>query len=212
MNAVDTSALRHRRGMMFVLSSPSGAGKTSLSRALLEADEQLTLSVSATTRAKRPGESDGIDYFFMSEAEFLDKAAANEFLEHAKVFDAHYGTPGHFVEQKLQSGMDVIFDIDWQGTQRLRKTCPQDLVSIFILPPSMQELEARLKKRAQDNEDTVLRRMTKAASEISHWDEYDYVIVNQDFEQSLNQLRAILTAERCKQQRQTGLKSFVESL
>jgi guanylate kinase len=208
----DDSAFNQRRGMMFVLSSPSGAGKTSLSRALLEADEHLTLSVSATTRAMRPGESDGIDYFFMSDAEFLDKAAANEFLEHAKVFDSHYGTPKSFVEQQLTSGQDVIFDIDWQGTQRLRKTCPQDLVSIFILPPSMTELESRLKKRAQDSEDIVLRRMTKAASEISHWDEYDYVIVNKDFDHSLQKLQAILTAERNKRIRRPGLARFVESL
>ena len=205
-------AYQKRRGMMLVLSSPSGAGKTSLSRALIEQDPHLVLSISATTRPKRPGEQDGKDYFFLSESEFLNRAAANQFLEHAKVFDAHYGTPVSFVDEQLEAGMDVLFDIDWQGTQRLRQKRPQDLVSVFILPPSMQELEARLRKRAQDSEETVLRRMTKAASEISHWDEYDYVIVNKDFDHSLEKLEAILTAERCKRQRRPGLKEFIASL
>lgn len=201
-----------RRGMMLVLSSPSGAGKTSLSRALLEDDPALTLSISATTRAMRPGEQDGVDYFFLNESSFLDKVSAGDFLEHAKVFGYHYGTPASFVEAQLTSGKDVIFDIDWQGTQRMRKKRPDDLVSIFILPPSMAELENRLRSRAQDSDETVLRRMTKAAGEISHWDEYDYIIVNQDFEHSLTMLRSILAAERCKRARQPGLSSFVESL
>lgn len=201
-----------RRGMMFVLSSPSGAGKTSLSRALISQDDHLVLSISATTRAMRPGEQEGKDYFFMSERDFLDSASGNQFLEHAKVFDAHYGTPAQFVDSQLEAGMDVLFDIDWQGTQRLRHKRPEDLVSIFILPPSMQELEERLRKRAQDSDETVLRRMTKAASEISHWDEYDYVIVNKDFDHSLEKLQAILTAERCKRNRRPGLKAFVDSL
>lgn len=208
----DDPKFDQRRGMMFILSSPSGAGKTSLSRALLDSDPYLTLSVSSTTRDMRPGESEGIDYFFMDDKEFLNRAAADEFLEHAKVFDAHYGTPRKFVNEKLDSGLDVIFDIDWQGTQRLRKTCPQDLVSIFILPPSMKELEARLRKRAQDDEETVLRRMTKAAGEISHWNEYDYVIVNKDFDHSLDKLKSILSAERCKRTRRPGLQAFVENL
>lgn len=209
---LDDSHFNKRRGMMFVLSSPSGAGKTSLSRALIAADEYLTLSISATTRTIRPGEEEGKDYFFMSERDFLDQASADQFLEHAKVFDAHYGTPAQFVDEKLEAGKDVIFDIDWQGTQRLRQKRPQDLVSVFILPPSMQELESRLRKRAQDDEETVLRRMTKAASEISHWDEYDYVIVNKDFDHSLEKLQAILTAERCKRTRRPGVRKFVESL
>ena len=201
-----------RRGMMLVLSSPSGAGKTSLSRALLEDEPELEMSISATTRVMRPGEVDGQDYFFLSESDFLDKAAAGEFLEHAKVFDYHYGTPASYVEQQLQRGKDVIFDIDWQGTQRLRQKRPDDLVSVFILPPSMAELENRLRSRAQDSDDIVLRRMTKAASEISHWGEYDYVIVNRDFDHSLQLLRAILAAERCKRIRQPGLTEFIAQL
>lgn len=209
---MDESPYNQRRGMMFILSSPSGAGKTSLSHALIEQDAHLVLSISTTTRPKRPREIDGVDYFFANESDFLDRAAKDEFLEHAKVFDAHYGTPAQFVDDHLDSGTDVLFDIDWQGTQRLRQKRPQDLVSIFILPPSMQELEARLRKRAQDDDDTVLRRMTKAAGEISHWDEYDYVIVNKDFDHSLEKLQAILTAERCKRTRRPGLKGFVDSL
>ncbi|MDG1287364.1 MAG: guanylate kinase [Rickettsiales bacterium] len=201
-----------RRGMMFVLSSPSGAGKTSLSRALIEDDEHLILSISATTRDIRPGEEAGKDYFFLSERDFLNKSANDEFLEHAKVFDHHYGTPSQFVDEQLLGGTDVLFDIDWQGTQRLRQKRPDDLVSIFILPPSMEELEDRLRKRAQDNDETVLRRMTKASSEISHWDEYDYVIVNKDFDDSLEKLRAILMAERCKRIRRPGVKDFVDNL
>lgn len=209
---MDDATYNKRRGMMFVLSSPSGAGKTSLSKALIENDEHLLLSISATTRPIRPGEEDGKDYFFMSERDFLDKVSDNQFLEYAKVFDAHYGTPRSYVDMQLENGMDVLFDIDWQGTQRLRSKRPDDLVSIFILPPSMKELEARLKKRAQDSDDTVLRRMTKASGEISHWDEYDYVIVNKDFDRSLEKLKAILTAERSKRSRRPGLKEFVAGL
>lgn len=209
---LDEAKFDKRRGMMFVLSSPSGAGKTSLSRALIESDPHLVLSISATTRPMRPKEVEGKDYFFLSETEFLNRVSHNDFLEYAKVFDAHYGTPASFVNAQLEDGMDVLFDIDWQGTQRLRQKCPQDLVSVFILPPSMQELENRLRKRAQDSDDTVLRRMTKAASEISHWDEYDYVIVNKDFDHSLEKLRAILIAERNKRTRRPGLKDFVASL
>ncbi len=201
-----------RRGMMFVLSSPSGAGKTSLSRALLDGDEQLVLSISATTRPMRPGEENGRDYFFLSERDFLDKVSGGEFLEYAKVFGNHYGTPASFVEDQLASGRDVIFDIDWQGTQKLREKRPADLVSVFILPPSMAELERRLRSRAQDAEETVLRRMTKASGEISHWAEYDYVIINNDFDQSLDLLRCILYAERCKRSRQPGLEGFIEKL
>jgi guanylate kinase len=209
MNTITNPA---RRGMMFVLSSPSGAGKTSLSRALLEADSNLVLSISATTRPSRPGEVAGKDYFFLSEREFLDKVSGGDFLEYAKVFGNHYGTPSSFVDQQLSAGHDVVFDIDWQGTQKLRDKRPADLVSVFILPPSMAELERRLRQRAQDAEETVLRRMTKASGEISHWAEYDYVLVNHDFDESLNNLRAILTAERCKRARQPGLATFVESL
>lgn len=209
---MESESYNKRRGMMFVLSSPSGAGKTSLSRALIEKDDHLVLSISATTRPIRPGEEDGKDYFFTDESDFLNRAAKNEFLEHAKVFDAHYGTPAQFVDEQLSAGMDVLFDIDWQGTQRLRQKRADDLVSIFILPPSMEELESRLRKRAQDDDQTVLRRMTKAASEISHWDEYDYVIVNKDFDYSLEKLQSILDAERCKRIRRPDIKAFVESL
>jgi guanylate kinase len=201
-----------RRGMMFVLSSPSGAGKTSLSRALIESDPQLVLSISATTRKARPGEKHGEDYFFLSESAFLDQVSEAKFLEYAKVFGHHYGTPAGFVDEQLVNGRDVIFDIDWQGNQRLHKKREADLVSVFILPPSMKELEQRLYKRAQDTEETVLRRMTKASGEIGHWHEYDYVIVNSDFERSLAMLRAIIAAERCKKARQPGLASFVEGL
>lgn len=201
-----------RRGMMLVLSSPSGAGKTSLSRALIESDPHLTLSISATTRAMRPGEVEGHDYFFLSEHDFLDQVSDGKFLEHAKVFGYHYGTPAAFVDEQLEQGRDVIFDIDWQGNQRLRKRRESDLVSVFILPPSMKELESRLRGRAQDSEEIVLRRMTKASGEISHWHEYDYIIVNRDFDLSLRLLRAILAAERCKRARQPGLKAFVDGL
>ncbi len=209
---MEDAPYNQRRGMMFVLSSPSGAGKTSLSRALIAADSHLTLSISATTRTMRPGEVHGSDYFFLTESDFLNRISDNQFLEYAKVFDAHYGTPASFVDEKLESGMDVLFDIDWQGTQRLRAKRPDDLVSIFILPPSMKELEARLHKRAQDDEETVLRRMTKASSEISHWDEYDYIIVNKDFDYSLMKLKAILEAERCKRIRRPGIRQFVANL
>ncbi len=208
----DLLQFNKRRGMMFVLSSPSGAGKTSLSRALIEDDKHLILSISATTRDMRPGEKDGKDYFFLSEKDFLNRVSNDEFLEYAKVFDHHYGTPAKFVDEQLEAGTDVLFDIDWQGTQRLRQKREQDLVSIFILPPSMEELESRLRKRAQDSDETVLRRMTKASSEISHWDEYDYVIVNKDFDDSLEKLRCILMAERCKRIRRPGIKEFVTNL
>lgn len=201
-----------RRGMMFVLSSPSGAGKTSLSRALLESDPHLVLSISSTTRERRPGEEHGRDYFFHSERQFLDMVADGQFLEHARVFGQHYGTPSAFVESNLQKGLDVVFDIDWQGTKQLREKKAEDLVSIFILPPSMLELESRLRRRAQDSDETVLRRMAKAATEISHWGEYDYVIINRDFDHSLELLRAILNAERCKRMRQPNLQEFVDSL
>jgi guanylate kinase len=201
-----------RKGMMFVLSSPSGAGKTSLSRALIENDPALVMSISATTRSPRPGEVNGKDYFFHSEKEFLDLVSDNRFLEHAKVFGYHYGTPAAFVDEQLASGRDVIFDIDWQGTKRLKQMRSEEVVSVFILPPSMAELESRLRKRAQDSEETVLRRMTKASSEISHWEEYDYVIINRDFDHSLELLRAILNAERCKRKRQPGLAAFVEKI
>lgn len=201
-----------RRGLMLVLSSPSGAGKTTISRALLRQDENLSLSISATTRQRRPGEVNGRDYFFVSEDEFARMVAQKEMLEHAVVFENRYGTPRDAVEQALASGRDVMFDIDWQGTQQVADQAPNDLVRIFVLPPSTEELEKRLYARAQDSEAVVAARMAKAADEMSHWAEYDYVIVNRDITESLAEVQAILTAERLKRERQIGLRDFVESL
>ncbi|MGB0671003.1 MAG: guanylate kinase [Rhodospirillales bacterium] len=201
-----------RRGLMLVLSSPSGAGKSTISRALLEREAQLTMSVSATTRAPRPGEEEGVHYFFMNKAYFGEMVANGEFLEHAHVFDHHYGTPRGPVEAALTAGRDVLFDVDWQGTQQLAHSARADLVSIFILPPSYAELERRLYARAQDPEEVVKRRMAKAASEMSHWREYDYIIVNEDIEVSVNQVQSILTGERLKRDRQVGLPEFVHEL
>ncbi len=197
---------------MFVMSSPSGAGKTTLSRGLLETDDEIVMSVSATTRAPRPGEVDGKDYYFASVEEFGLMVNRREFLEHAKVFDNYYGTPKAPVEEALASGQDVLFDIDWQGTQQLKQNAGADVVSVFILPPSTQELERRLHSRAQDSAEVVASRMSKAADEMSHWAEYDYIIVNQDIAQSSAQIRAILDAERLKRPRQTGLDGFVKGL
>jgi len=202
----------NRRGLMFVMSSPSGAGKTTLSRGLLAEDGEIVMSVSATTRAPRPGEVDGKDYYFVSVEEFGLMVNRSEFLEHAKVFGNYYGTPRAPVERSLSKGRDVMFDIDWQGTQQLRQNAGADVVSVFILPPSTQELERRLHTRAQDSDEVVGARMSKAADEMSHWAEYDYIIVNQDIEQSAAQIRAILDAERLKRPRQTGLDGFVKGL
>jgi guanylate kinase len=201
-----------RRGLMLVLSSPSGAGKTTLSRRLLENDNGLSLSVSMTTRPKRAGERDGIDYVFVT-GDAFDMAVRNgELLEHATVFDHRYGTPKAPVDVTLGRGRDVLFDIDWQGTQQLREKAREDLVSIFVLPPSHGELERRLKARAQDSDDVVARRMAKANDEISHWAEYDYVIVNDDLDQALAKITSILAAERLKRTRQIGLSDFVRGL
>ena len=194
---------------MLVLSSPSGAGKTTVARALLEADPQLKISVSATTRAPRPGEKDGSDYFFVTPERFNAMVSAGEFLEHARVFDHMYGTPRDAVERELAAGHDVLFDIDWQGTQKLRKTAPEDLVTVFILPPSLTELERRLRTRAQDSDDTVRRRMARANDEMSHWAEYDYVFINRDVAASIANVQTILAAERLKRSRQIGMSEFV---
>ena len=201
-----------RRGLMLVLSSPSGAGKTTLSRRLLESDGNIQLSVSATTRPMRPGETHGKDYHFLSIEEFDAWRADGKFLEHATVFGNRYGTPSHLVNDVLSSGRDVLFDIDWQGTQQLKEKKRDDLVSIFILPPSHDELERRLRSRAQDSEETVAGRMAKAADEISHWPEYDYVIVNTDVDKALGDIQAVLNAERLKRSRQTGISEFVGKL
>ncbi len=202
----------HRRGLMLVLSSPSGAGKTTLSRLLLASEPDLAMSVSATTRPMRPGEVEGKDYCFISEAEFTARRDKDEFLEHAKVFENYYGTPANMVEAALNSARDVLFDIDWQGTQQLKARAREDLVSVFILPPSKAELQKRLTTRAQDSAEIVAGRMAKASDEMSHWPEYDYVIVNEDVDAAHQQLRAILTAERLRRERQTGLPDFVKQL
>lgn len=197
---------------MLILSSPSGAGKTTLSRLLLEVDPNITMSISVTTRPPRPGEEDGKDYLFIDQQAYDQMVANGELLEHARVFDHAYGTPAGPVYQALEEGRDVLFDIDWQGTQQLAQEVHDDLVRIFILPPSTEELEARLIKRAQDPPEVVANRMSKAPDEMSHWAEYDYVIVNEDVERSLDQIRAILRAERMRRHRQTGLSDFVSGL
>ena len=201
-----------RRGLMLVLSSPSGAGKTTISRMLLDRDPNLSLSVSATTRDPRPGEVHGKDYLFVSGEEFERLVRDDGLLEHATVFENKYGTPKASVEAALAAGHDVLFDIDWQGTQQLREGMPQDLVSIFILPPSTSELERRLHTRAQDSEEVVRARMAKASDEMSHWAEYDYIIINDGLEQSLGEVEAILVAERLRRERRVGLRDFVENL
>lgn len=201
-----------RRGLMLVLSSPSGAGKTTLSRALLESDGDITMSVSATTRPPRPGETHGRDYYFLSTEDFGIMRNKGEFLEHAKVFGNYYGTPREPVEEALAHGHDVLFDIDWQGTQQLEEAAHEDVVKVFILPPSAQDLEKRLNSRAQDPADIVAARMEKASDEISHYQEYDYILINEDVEKSLMELRSILMAERLKRHRLTGLSNFVKRL
>ncbi|MEI9886636.1 MAG: guanylate kinase [Rhizomicrobium sp.] len=201
-----------RRGLMLVLSSPSGAGKSTLARALLGDDNNVRISVSATTRARRPGETEGKDYFFVTPERFEDMAKAGEFFEHAVVFGQRYGTPKRPVMGSLGNGLDVLFDIDWQGTQQLKEQARDDLVSIFVLPPSHDELERRLKARAQDSDDVVAQRMAKAASEISHWPEYDYVVVNRDLRRALEQVKAILEAERARRTRLVGVGEFVAEL
>ena len=207
-----TSPRIARRGLMLVLSSPSGAGKTTLARRLLESDGDITLSVSVTTRGPRNGEADGIDYHFIDEARFERMRAVGELLEWARVFDNHYGTPRAPVETAIAAGRDVLFDIDWQGAQQLEEKLPKDLVRVFILPPSAATLEARLRSRGQDSDEVVRRRMAAASAEISHWAEYDYVIVNADLEASLARLRAILAAERVKRERLLGLSAFVREM
>lgn len=201
-----------RRGLMLVLSSPSGAGKTTLSRRLLDSDPELTMSVSATTRHPRPGEVDGKDYYFLKTEDFGIMRNKDEFLESAKVFDNYYGTPRGPVEEALKAGKDVLFDIDWQGTQQLTENAKGDLVKVFILPPSAHELERRLKARAQDSDEVVFRRMAEASEEISHYSEYEYIIVNDDVDNTFRELQAILHAERLRLERQTGLSNFVKRL
>jgi guanylate kinase len=197
---------------MMVLSSPSGAGKTTISRRLLASDNGISLSVSVTTRPPRPNEVDGRDYRFIDATEFNLMVNREQLLEHAKVFGNYYGTPRLPVENTLADGRDVLFDIDWQGTQQLTEKARDDLVSVFILPPSWHELERRLFSRAQDEPSEINRRMAKASDEMSHWAEYDYVIINRDLEESVTAVRAILQSERLKRRRQVGLAEFVNGL
>jgi guanylate kinase len=201
-----------RRGLLLVMSSPSGAGKTTLSRALLARDPNVIMSVSVTTRPPRPGEVEGKDYFFVSKERFGQMRDRNELLEYAEVFGNYYGTPRRAVEDALMQGRDVLFDIDWQGTQQLAQAMEDDLVRIFILPPSAEDLSVRLIQRAQDSATVVAKRMAEAANEISHWPEYDYVIVNDSIAESGEQITAILTAERLKRRRRIGLTAFVRAL
>jgi guanylate kinase len=201
-----------RRGLLLVLSSPSGAGKTSLARALLEADPGISLSVSVTTRKPRPGETDGKDYTFVDAAKFEAMRDAGELVEWAKVFGNYYGTPQAPIEKAMNEGRDILFDIDWQGTQQLAERMSKDLVRVFVLPPSGPTLESRLRSRAQDPPDVVAKRMQQASAEISHWAEYDYVIVNTELANSIAGLSAILAAERLRRERLTGLSGFVRSL
>ena len=200
------------RGLMLALSSPSGAGKSSISGGLLLKDNFLELSVSVTTREKRPGEVEGKDYFFVDQAQFNSMVADDAFLEHAVVFDNSYGTLGGPVMDVLSRGQDVLFDVDWQGTQQLRQNALEDLVSIFILPPSIEELERRLYSRNQDSKNIVKSRMARAHEEISHWAEYDYIIINEEIEQSVTMAGSILTAERARRKRLCGLTDFVREL
>tara|TARA_B100001123_G_C15220567_1_gene991070 strand:+ start:85 stop:744 length:660 start_codon:yes stop_codon:yes gene_type:complete len=201
-----------RRGLMLVLSSPSGAGKTTVSRRLLQNDDNLTMSISVTTRRRRPGEVDGVDYIFVDNAEFSRMLNQKELLEHAKVFDNYYGTPIRRVEEALSAGLDVLFDIDWQGTQQVAQAARGDVASIVILPPSTRELERRLTRRAQDSAEVVARRMSKAADEMSHWREYDYIVVNDEIDDTVSQVTSILAAERLRRDRQIGLVDFVGHL
>ncbi len=201
-----------RRGMMLVLSSPSGAGKTTLAKRLLETDRNFTMSVSVTTRARRPSEVEGQDYLFITPAQFGEKVKRGELLEHATVFGHSYGTPRAPVDAALAQGHDILFDIDWQGTQQLKEKAREDVVSIFILPPSRGELERRLHSRAQDTAEIVRQRMAKANDELSHWAEYDYVVVNDDMAVADAKIAHIVEAERHKRARQTGLSEFVRTL
>ena len=201
-----------RRGLMLVLSSPSGAGKTTVSRELLAAEPDLVLSVSATTRTPRSSETGGVDYSFVDDSEFARRDAAGDFLESATVFGHRYGTPRARVEERLAAGGDVLFDIDWQGTQQLQSKMPDEIVSVFILPPSIEALEGRLRTRAQDPEDVLAERMARAGEEMSHWGEYDYVLINDDLGDTVASVRAILAAERLKRVRQRGLEAFVRGL
>ncbi len=210
--AHDQSDALNRRGLLFILSSPSGAGKTTISRMLLGADDAIELSVSATTRPPRSGEIDGVDYHFVSDAKFDAMVAEDDFYEWAEVFGNRYGTPKGYIRRGLKEGRDFLFDIDWQGTQQLKQKDEQDVVTVFILPPSLEALRQRLEGRGTDSEDVIDRRMDRARAEISHWAEYDYVVINDDVDACFVKVREILHAERMKRTRQTGLIPFVRGL
>ncbi|MDZ4368554.1 MAG: guanylate kinase [Afipia sp.] len=201
-----------RRGLMFVLSSPSGAGKSTLARMLIDTTPGLRMSVSVTTRAKRPGEVNGEHYHFIDKPKFDAMVNGKELLEHATVFDNSYGTPRQPVEDALSSGQDVLFDIDWQGTQQLREKARADIVTVFILPPSARDLEHRLHTRAQDSDEVIKRRMTKAGDEMNRWSEYDYIIINENVGMAFEAVKSVLIAERLKRERQIGLSAFVREL
>jgi len=203
---------RQRRGLLIVLSSPSGAGKSTISRMLLDADDNITMSVSATTRPMRPGEEEGLDYHFVDDTEFKRLIEADQFAEWAYVFDHLYGSPKEPIKEALREGRDTLFDIDWQGTQQLEYAFRTDLVRIFILPPSMQELERRLHERGTDTPEIIAGRMKRAAGEIGHWAEYDYVLINEDMDKCLEDVRAIIAAERLRRERQPYLLNFVREL
>ena len=204
--------MRRRRGLLIVLSSPSGAGKTTISRMLMDSDPLITMSVSATTRPMRPGETEGVDYHFVDDAEFERMVESGEFAEWAYVFDHRYGSPKEPIKDALKAGRDILFDIDWQGTQQLRGAFGTDLVRIFILPPSMEELERRLRARGTDSEAVIESRMRRAASEIGHWGEYDYVLINEDMDSCLEEVRSIIEAERLRRDRRPYLFDFVRRL
>jgi guanylate kinase len=212
MDLPPSATERRRRGLLIVLSSPSGAGKSTISRMLLDADPDVTMSVSATTRPKRPGERDDIDYHFVDDARFDRLIAAGEFVEWAHVFGYRYGTPKAPVKAALKEGRDILFDIDWQGARQLEPDFGEHLVTIFLLPPSMQELERRLQARGTDSAEVIADRMRRAADEIDHWAEYQYVLVNRDMDDCLTKVKAIVSAERSKRVRQTGLNPFVRDL
>lgn len=201
-----------RRGLMLILSSPSGAGKTTIVNALLASESRLKTSISVTTRSKRPNEVDGRDYYFVTPEEFQRRIDAEDFFEYADVFGNHYGTPKQFVLDTLHGGNDVVFDIDWQGTQQISQAARDDLVTVFILPPSLAELEARLQRRNQDSAEIISHRMREASSELSHWPEYNYVVINNNLDESVSTVRSILRAERHRRKRQVGLADFVNHM
>jgi len=212
MDLPEAAVDRSRRGLLIVLSSPSGAGKSTLSRMLMKADGDIAMSISATTRPMRPGEKDGVDYHFVDDAEFDRMVELQEFVEWAPVFGYRYGTPKAPVKAALKAGRDILFDIDWQGTQQLHAAMGEDLVRIFLLPPSMDELERRLQNRGTDSDGVIADRMERAEAEISHWAEYDYVLLNADADSCLADIRTIVAAERLKRARQIGLVAFVRDL